>query len=174
MMKKVQPPDVPDLMKQTKLKTEGASYHNGVLDVTAENGGIDLIPEGGLPKEGDYYVGFYLKSLAKDQFFNLRVNDYVTSRKSNESIYKTGVYDLTIRVPKTDKISIRLPKGKYQLDHLSLHQEDYQLLKKRPPKKRRPPTWTGGTIKCPSALTIKMETATWSCRFRTKKAGKSL
>lgn len=97
-------------MKQTKLKTEGASYHNGFLDVTAENGGIDLIPEGGVPKEGDYYVGFYLKSLAKDQFFNLRVNDYVTSRKSNQSIYKTGVYDLTIRVPKTDKISIRVAK----------------------------------------------------------------
>ncbi|AAU22469.1 YfhO family protein [Bacillus licheniformis] len=132
---KEQPPSVPDLMKQTKLKTEGASYHNGFLDVTAENGGIDLIPEGGVPKEGDYYVGFYLKSLAKDQFFNLRVNDYVTSRKSNQSIYKTGVYDLTIRVPKTDKISIRLPKGKYQLDHLRLHQEDYQLLKKAAAKK---------------------------------------
>ncbi|WP_307893692.1 YfhO family protein [Bacillus swezeyi] len=127
---KEQPPQISNLIGQTKIKTKGARYQNGVLKVTAEKGGIDLIPESGLPNEGDYYVEFYLKSLAKDQFFNLQVNDYVTSRKSNQSIYKTGIYDLTIRVPKAEKISFRLPKGKYKLDNLNLYQEDYQTLKK--------------------------------------------
>ncbi|MEC1591638.1 YfhO family protein [Bacillus sonorensis] len=132
---KAKPPKAPDLIRQTNVSMKGATYKNGVLHVTAENGGIDLIPPGDVPKEGDYYVSFYLKSLAKDQFFNLKVNDYVTSRKSNQSIYKTGIYDLTIRVPKADKISIRLPEGTYKLDDLELYQENYQALKKAAAKK---------------------------------------
>ena len=132
---KAKPPTSSDLMGQTKLKMKGASYENGVLNVTSESGGIDLIPPDNVPKEGDYYVTLYLKSLAKDQFFNLKVNDYVTSRKSNKSIYKTGVYNLTIRVPKAEKVSIRLPKGKYKLDNLKLYQEDYQTLKQASAKK---------------------------------------
>ncbi|NPC91903.1 YfhO family protein [Bacillus sp. WMMC1349] len=127
---KVKPPQVSDLFKGTKVKTKGASYKNDVLNVSAEKGGIDLIPDKTIVAEGDYYVHFYLKSLAKDQFFNLQVNDYVTSRKSNQSIYKTGIYDLTIRVPKAEKISIRLPKGEYALKNVKLYQEDYQTLKK--------------------------------------------
>ncbi|MFN2747893.1 YfhO family protein [Bacillus sp. z60-18] len=131
-----EPPQERNIIKEAKLKTKGASYENGVLKVTEKKGGIDLIPpQSSLADEGDYYVGFYLKSLAKDQFFNLQVNDYVTSRKSNQSIYKTGVYDLTIRVKKAKKIAIRLPKGTYQLEHLTLYEEDYQTLKKEAAKK---------------------------------------
>jgi uncharacterized membrane protein YfhO len=46
----------------------------------------------------------------------------------NTSIYKTGVNKLTIRVSWEERISIRLPKGLYELKDIALYEEDYQSL----------------------------------------------
>ncbi|MEY9218868.1 putative membrane protein YfhO [Bacillus subtilis] len=70
-----------------------------------------------------------MKSKAKDKGFTLKVNDYVTTRKSNKSIYKTGVNNITVRVPKSRHISINLPKGTYELRNIALYEENYQTLK---------------------------------------------
>lgn len=76
---------------------------------------------------------FHLESLAKSQGFALKVSDYRTTRKHNQSIYKTYVDDLTILVPKIDKISIRVPEGNYILKNLELYKENYYetLIKKQ-------------------------------------------
>ncbi|WP_430001249.1 YfhO family protein [Metabacillus fastidiosus] len=115
-------------IKNVKLEEKGSSYHNNILDVSAKKGGLDLVIENPDENIKDYYVSFYLKSLHPDRKFYLSVNDFETLRKSNASIYKTNVNDLVIRVPKAEKISIRVPKGKYKLVNLEVYKENYQLL----------------------------------------------
>ncbi|MGP7817111.1 YfhO family protein [Niallia sp. 01092] len=125
--------DVPESVNkinEVTVKAAGASYQGDVLSVTDEKGGVDLIINNSSSTAKDYYISFYLKSLEdKDRDeFTLTVNDYVTTRKTNHSIYKTNVNDLTIRVQKANKISIRIPKGKYKLANFELYEEDYRLL----------------------------------------------
>lgn len=112
----------------TKRAMVGASYVNNTLTVTDDNGGIDIKIDT-LPSEAkELYVQFRLENLALDQGFTLKVNDYQTARKSNQSIYKTYDDTLTIRVDSSDTIRIRLPKGKYSLKDLELYQVDYTRL----------------------------------------------
>src|SRR5690606_4778751 len=44
------------------------------------------------------------------------------------SIYRTGDNDLSIRIAADDKISFRMPEGKYKLANLKLFGEDYEVL----------------------------------------------
>ncbi|HLU23503.1 MAG TPA: YfhO family protein [Bacillaceae bacterium] len=117
-----------DLLKYVEIIPIGSTYHNGVLHVKSEMGGIDLVIDDRNPSIKDYYVSFFIKSLEKDHFFELSVNDYKTSRKSNMSIYRTGDNDLSIRIAADDKISFRMPEGKYKLANLKLFGEDYEVL----------------------------------------------
>ncbi|KHE72983.1 YfhO family protein, partial [Halobacillus sp. BBL2006] len=122
---------LPNLMDQVDIKSVRSTYKDGQLQVEEKTGGIDLnlnsIPE----ETEDLYVSFYLKNKVKEaSWFPLHVNDFKTSRKSRESFYRTGINDITIRVPKNEKISIRVPKGSYELKELELYSEDYQTLEK--------------------------------------------
>lgn len=116
------------MINHVAISTVGSLYKDQKLEVTDDLGGLDLIITNTDKSRKDYYVSFYLKRLDKDQGYNLSVNDYVTSRKKNTSIYRTGVNNLTIRVAGEDKISIRLPKGIYELADLALYEENYQSL----------------------------------------------
>ena len=107
-----------------------ATYENGLLDITGETGGIDLTLDE-VPEEGDLYVSFHLENTAADQGFALEVNEYRTTRKSNQSIYKTFVDDLTIRIAAAETVEIRLPKGVYRLDDIEVLNEPYTLLKEQ-------------------------------------------
>ncbi|MEC2065590.1 YfhO family protein [Bacillus inaquosorum] len=125
-----QAPKLANLIPKSDISAKHAQYQNGLLTVTGENGGeLIITPKEASSAPGDYYVSFYLKSEAKDKGFTLKVNDYATTRKSNQSIYKTGVNDITIRVPKSGHISIKLPKGTYELRNIALYEENYQTLK---------------------------------------------
>ncbi|MGG3665222.1 YfhO family protein [Bacillus gobiensis] len=126
------PPQVNNIIGDSELKTVDATYENGDLSVTGDQGGIDVIvPDQDANKAEDYYISFHLENKAADELYELRVNQYETSRKSNKSIYKTGVNQLTIRVPAQEKISIRLPKGEYKLEDLKLYAESYELLEEK-------------------------------------------
>ncbi|MBG9770250.1 YfhO family protein [Bacillus vallismortis] len=125
-----QAPKPADLIPESDITTKHARYQKGLLTVTGENGGeLNITPKQASSAPGDYYVSFYLKSKAKDKGFRLRVNDYATTRKSNQSIYKTGVNDITIRVPKSEHISIKLPEGTYEIKNIALYEENYETLK---------------------------------------------
>lgn len=123
-------PQAKNIIHKTSLETAGASFNNNTLSVTEDSGGVDLVIDDPRPDTKDYYVNFHLENIAVDQGFTLKVNDYKTTRKSNQSIYKTFDDDLTIRVPKAEVIKIRLPKGNYVLNDLALYQEDYSTLKR--------------------------------------------
>lgn len=124
-------PTSENIIDRVEVVEFGAVYRKEILDVTEESGGVDLMIENPDPNVQDYYLSFYLKSQKeggrKDEF-PLTVNDYTTSRKFNSSIYKTNVNHITVRVPKEEKISIRVPKGKYEFGGLELYEEDYQVL----------------------------------------------
>lgn len=143
-------PQTEDLMKNVEIKPVGSTYNNGILDVKSETGGIDLIIKESNPDIKDYFVSFYLKSLDRDHFFHMSVNDYETSRKSNISFYKTEDYNMTIRVAANDVISIVVPKGKYELKNLELYGEDYRLLESVKEKYAQqaeiPLNWSGNKI----------------------------
>ncbi|SDZ86461.1 Uncharacterized membrane protein YfhO [Thalassobacillus cyri] len=122
--------EVPDIIKKTRLTEVGAVYEDGKLTVTEKEGGIDLTRNEPVRQNGDFYLRFHLESLAKRKGFAVKVNDYRTTRKHNQSVYKTYVDDLVIRVPKANKLKIRLPKGNYVLTDLALYEEDYQILER--------------------------------------------
>lgn len=143
-------PEAENIIRQAEIAPQHADYRDGILTVNEDGGGLIITPHGAAADGGDYYVSFYLMNKAKDQGFTLKVNDYTTTRKSNQSIYKTGVNDLTVRVPKTKNIQIRLPKGSYQLDRLALYEERYATLKNAYQKAEKEPpadlSWRGNTL----------------------------
>ncbi|MBU9673179.1 YfhO family protein [Planococcus sp. CP5-4] len=113
-----------------EIEEMGASYEDGVLDISQETGGIDLLLNE-VPEEGDLYISFHLENMATDQGFPLEINEYRTTRKSNQSIYKTFVDDLTIRVEAAQKIQIRMPEGTYKLTDIEIVKEPYTLLREQ-------------------------------------------
>ena len=143
-------PESENLMDYVGINAIDSTYQDNLLDVKEEIGGIDLSIN--KPSyNNDYYVTFYLKRLDKDAGLTIKVNDYVTSRKKNTSIYKTGVDKLTIRVSGEERISIRVPKGKYELADIELYEEDYQLLQSAKKESEKiadiPITWSGNKVK---------------------------
>lgn len=106
-----------------------AVYEDELLIVTGESGGMDLVLEEPVAEGSDLYVAMHLESLAEDQRFTIHINSYKTSRKSNASIYKTFVDDLTLRLPATDTIQIRLREGTYELTGLTVYEEPYDVLR---------------------------------------------
>ncbi|SNZ17033.1 Uncharacterized membrane protein YfhO [Terribacillus aidingensis] len=120
---------LPDLMDNVSIQAVGGTYQNNQLQVEQEEGGLDLRLDEELPQTGDYYLSFYLKNNdASAPLFDLAVNEFQTNRKSRQSIYRTKVNELTIRVEAADPIRIRLPKGSYNLEDLRLQHEDYHKL----------------------------------------------
>ncbi|HSJ38673.1 MAG TPA: YfhO family protein, partial [Planococcus sp. (in: firmicutes)] len=119
-----------DITAKFSIEEEQAVFEDGILEVTGETGGIDLVWDDPADGRGDLYVSFNLVNTAEDQGFTLSVNDYITSRKSNQSVYKTFVDDLTIRVPSEERVRIRVPEGRYFLTELQLFEEDYAILEK--------------------------------------------
>ncbi|MBP1950947.1 YfhO family protein [Virgibacillus litoralis] len=117
-----------NIIDTATLETVNASYNDNKVSVTDDKGGIDILVDEIHPETKDFYIHFHLENLAADQGFTLKVNDYKTTRKSNQSVYKTYDDNMTIRVAKADKVKIRLPKGDYILKDLALYQEDYSKL----------------------------------------------
>lgn len=109
----------------------GATYHNGGLTVVERTGGLNLTVENPPTSGGDLFVSFHLETKAADQGFLLEVNDYQTTRKSNQSIYKTFVDDLTIRIPADESIEIRLPKGSYEITDIQVYSASYESLREQ-------------------------------------------
>lgn len=140
-----------NVMEDVTIREIDATYRDNQLDVKEEKGGIDLHINNPGSSNSDYYVTFYLKRLDKDEGYTLKVNDYVTSRKKNTSIYKTGVDNLTIRVSAQKRISIRVPKGTYELAEIKLYEEDYQLLQSAKKESENHPdvpiSWSGNKVK---------------------------
>ncbi|ANU12163.1 hypothetical protein BBH88_05800 [Planococcus antarcticus DSM 14505] len=109
----------------------GATYTDGLLQVAERTGGLNLNLENLPESADDLFVSLHLENKAFDQGFLLEVNDYQTTRKSNQSIYKTFVDDLTIRIPAEKLIEIRLPKGKYELTDIQVYSTSYKNLQKQ-------------------------------------------
>ena len=129
-----------NLINQAGLETKGAAYENNLLQVTEEKGGINIIPPPSASDEGDYYLAFYLKN-KEGNGFALTVNDYRTTRKPGDSIYKTNVHSILVRVPKEEKIKLRVPKGTYELKDIELYEEDYEELRAAAAKKAPSPSF---------------------------------
>ncbi|WKA59493.1 YfhO family protein [Planococcus shenhongbingii] len=111
------------------IENKNALLEDGILNVTGETGGVNLLLTEPVPSGSDLYVSFHLENQALDARFPLTVNSYRTSRKSNISVYKTFVDDLTIRVPADESIRIRMPKGTYNLTELEVFEEPYDVLR---------------------------------------------
>ncbi|WJY27261.1 YfhO family protein [Sporosarcina trichiuri] len=141
-------PEAADLISHAAIETVDAKYTGDTLTVTGDTGGLDLhISDRALLKK-DTYVSFYLKRSSADKGFVLKVNDYRTTRKRTDSIYRTRVYDLTIRIPSEEVIRIRMPKGTYTFRDLELYAEDYTALKQAEQRSADTPApavdWNGG------------------------------
>ncbi|RHW31372.1 hypothetical protein D1B33_17835 [Lysinibacillus yapensis] len=127
----VKPARSGDLMEHTNIIPVNGTFKNGQLEVEGDQGGIDIKLNRIPVNTKDLYLSFYLKNNDKDApGFRLTVNDFKTSRKSRQSIYRTKVNNITVRVPKDDTLAIRVPQGTYTLKDFKLFSEDYHALKK--------------------------------------------
>ncbi|MBD7908151.1 YfhO family protein [Sporosarcina gallistercoris] len=123
-------PSAENLIDKVTIQPVRAEYENDELVVTGKNGGVDLkVSDVRLLKE-DTYVSFNLERSTADIGFHLKVNEYKTTRKRTDSIYRTRVNDITIRIPSEETIRIRVPEGTYTFSDLALYAEDYTTLEK--------------------------------------------
>jgi len=122
-------PESNNIIKHTSIETVNATYKNGILKVKKE-GGVDLILNKMNPSVKDYYLKFHLKGIKNKEEFTLQVNDFITTRKEAQSIYRTNVDEILIRVKAEDRISLRVPKGTYELGDFELYDETYEVLEK--------------------------------------------
>lgn len=114
-------------IKQTKV--EGATWVNNELIVDRESGHIQLTLD--TPKRmKTLYVQMHIEGIKHPTGFTLQVNEYKTTRKKSNSIYRTGFNDVTVAVNAAKTVTITLPKGHYQLGDLAIYGEDYQTLDK--------------------------------------------
>lgn len=122
--------EVPDLeAREFELDTVKSSYEDGILQVTGKTGGLDLHLDGKIGADSDLYISFHLERQEPVGGFRLQVNNYRTSRKSSESIYRTFADDLTIRVPGENVVRLRVPEGVYELSELAVYEETYGVLR---------------------------------------------
>ncbi|MDQ0208491.1 YfhO family protein [Alkalicoccobacillus murimartini] len=119
-----------NLIRDVDIEAVGGTYEDGVLTITDDRGGLDLhVPSAEAEGNGDFYLSFHLLNQSESaRLFRLDVNDFTTDRKSRESIYRTGINDLTIRVPKEETLSIRMREGSYEIDEFSLYSENFTTL----------------------------------------------
>lgn len=148
--KKIPIPESLNVIQDVQIYAKDAVYAEGQLHVMENIGGIDVVLNDQALSKNDFYVSFYLERFDQDKGYTLKVNDYVTTRKKNTSIYKTGVNKITIRVPNRERISIRVPKGKYKLTDLELYEEDYDYLHRAKKESLRIPEvpvyWSGNKV----------------------------
>lgn len=123
-------PESKNIIRYTSINTVNSSYKNGILKVKEDEGGVDLRINHLNPSVQDYYVKFYMKGIKNKKEFNLRVNDFITIRKEFDSIYRTNVNEIVIRVKANNRISLRVPKGSYVLKDFELYEESYDVLKR--------------------------------------------
>ncbi|WP_165967097.1 YfhO family protein [Jeotgalibacillus sp. S-D1] len=118
-----------NLLEDVSIKPVNATYKNGQLEVTGEKGGLD-IQVGGKSKEFiDLYLSFYLENNDRQApMFRLEINEFQTLRKSHQSLYRTGVNDITARVSSSETLSLRMREGSYTLEDLELYGENYEKL----------------------------------------------
>lgn len=74
------------------------------------------------------YVQFSLTPVDVKGAFTIKVNDYKTVRRPLDNRYATGYQQMTIAVPATDTVTIKLPKGQYELNNLQIYGENYKTL----------------------------------------------
>lgn len=127
-------PEIQNKADRFEIVEADALYEDGVLEITEDEGGLDFIRKNSAFTDGDLYISFHLENFAASSGFPLKINDYYTTRKANDSIYRTFVDDLTIRTEAAEKISLRLPKGSYALSDIEIYEEPYDLLKKQTEK----------------------------------------
>lgn len=123
--------DLP-LQDQVQVSMSAPIYHQAemkgdILTIYEDGGGLefDITPTN---EAKDLYVSFFIEGVNKAKEFILKINEYETSRKESDSIYKTGFNDITVRIQAQNKLMIRLPKGNYRLSDIRVFEEDYKLL----------------------------------------------
>ncbi|MBM7841141.1 putative membrane protein YfhO [Alkalihalobacillus xiaoxiensis] len=120
---------VTNRLENLPIEAVGGTYENGILTVEEEFGGIDIFVGERTETEVDDYFSFYLlNNSATARLFPLTVNEFETNRKSLQSIYRTDVNQITVRIASDEIISLRVPEGSYTLDHLELYTESYATL----------------------------------------------
>ncbi|WP_100331240.1 YfhO family protein [Bacillus xiapuensis] len=117
-----------NIIDQANIQMSGAVYDNQRLSVTNKRGGLDIIPNQLAKDTKDLFLGFSITRL-DGKGFSITVNGYETTRKAADSIYKTNINELFLRIPADQKVALRLPKGSYRLEDLSLYEESYHELR---------------------------------------------
>ncbi|MEM1504990.1 YfhO family protein [Domibacillus sp. 8LH] len=142
-------PESTSIMKRTSVEPVHATYEKDILKVP-EKGGIDVVVNQPNPSVKDYYLTFTLRGIDNKDSYVLQVNEYKTTRKAARSIYKTNVDQLVIRVKANSRISLRVPKGTYELKDVQLYEETYEVLQEAKAESRQSSVqglrWEGNRI----------------------------
>ncbi len=143
-------PESGNIIDRASIETVNSTYKKGILKVIEEEGGVDLIFNHTNPSVKDYYIKFYMKGIKNKKEYILQVNDFITNRKEADSIYRTNVDDIVIRIKAENRISLRVPKGTYELGDIKIYEETYEVLEKVKEENSQTPisqaNWSGNRL----------------------------
>lgn len=106
---------------------EGGMWQQDKLMIDEATGHVQLTLD--IPQHiKTLYVQMNIEGIQHKTGFTLQVNDYKTTRKKSNSIYRTGFNDVTIAIDASSKVRMTLPKGHYQIKNLAIYGEDYTAL----------------------------------------------
>lgn len=120
----------PPAVKQRKILSEtvkGGKWNGDELIIDEEKGRVafSLAPIEGAKT---MYVQMYIEGVRNYTGFTIEANEYSTTRKKSNSIYRTNYNHMTLAVDASDQLLLELPKGRYILKDVAIYDEDYTTL----------------------------------------------
>ena len=102
------------------------------------------------------YVQMYIEGIRNYTGFTIEANEYRTTRKKSNSIYRTNYNHITLAIDASNQLLIELPKGTYRLKDVAIYDEDYTTLNAAYNKKNEADvSWNHGEAK--GEVTVKKD-----------------
>lgn len=106
----------------------GGSWDQQTLQIDDSEGVVDVQVKPS-KRAKTLYMTFYIEGIRHQDSFEIRANEYYTTRKKSDSIYRTNANTLTLAVKADDHIRVTLPKGTYRFRDVAVYEEDGRILK---------------------------------------------
>lgn len=125
----VQPQE--NLLNKAEIMLENATLQNGILKVTAENGGPRIkLKDKDIKGLKDMYITLSIESKTATDYHFVWLNEIYQSRKPLNDEYRRFNPTITMKVKANKVIDLKLKPGDYTFKLHGIYGEDYKALKK--------------------------------------------
>ncbi|GGA96787.1 hypothetical protein ERX37_03670 [Macrococcus hajekii] len=120
-----------NLLNQTEMRLNNATYEGETLVVSKEQGGLVLkLPDNISDQYKDLYVDLSIELKTPSRYHYVWINEIYQSRKPLDDDYRRFNPRITMRIKADKLIQLKLMTGTYHVKVNGIYAEDYQTLKK--------------------------------------------